>query len=121
MGTSGPLTAASAREMASVLFHLPHTPGQPSRVWWQAVWASYKGKAPRPFNGTGEPRTIITDGRELLDSQGKEFADDDEARAHAEDMARFFGRLRRGGDYHAIRVISQDGKELFRVKVPEQG
>jgi hypothetical protein len=63
----------------------------------------------------------VVDGRELFDSQGTVFPDEAAARAHAEDMARFFGRLSRGGDdYHAIKVIDADGTFLFRVDVPEK-
>lgn len=57
----------------------------------------------------------LVDGRQLTDIKGIELSGESAARIHAEQLADSFG-----DPFRCVRVVSNEGKELFRVKVPDQ-
>ena len=58
----------------------------------------------------------LVDGYQISDVKGMELANDDAARRHAEDLA----RSAFGEHHRAIRVMRDDGHELFRVDLTGQ-
>jgi len=57
----------------------------------------------------------IVDGHQLSDVKGIELPSEEAARQHAQELAESFTR-----PYRAVRVVTHDGNELFRVDVPDR-